>query len=89
MATSKIMRKKVTVSDFKAHCTQYLKEVESGEQEIEITRHGKTIAVTKAPQPEESNQPLLGAAIETAVLTASYDPHASVWEESDWEMNQE
>lgn len=86
--TTKIKRKTVSVSDFKTHCTEYLKAVESGNQEIEITRHGKIIAVAMAPElPDESIQ-LLGAGLETAVLNDAYDPHKPAFGDADWEINQ-
>jgi len=36
---------KVAVSEFKAKCTQFLRVVEEGEDRIEVTRHGKVIAI--------------------------------------------
>jgi prevent-host-death family protein len=87
MAT-KTKRKKVSVSDFKTHCTEYLKAVESGNQEIEITRHGKIIAVAMAPELPDESIHLLGAGLETAALNNSYDPHKPAFDDADWEMNQ-
>ncbi len=87
MHPSTIQQKKVSVSDFKAHCTEYLRSVESGENEFIITKHNKVIAITKAvPSPEDSNV-LLGAAKGTASLSKEYDPHAPAFAEGDWEMN--
>jgi prevent-host-death family protein len=88
MITSEVIRKRVPVSEFKAHCTEYLKAVESGREEIEITRHGKVIAIAKAPVEPSRQTSLLGAGQETAVLTESYDPHAPAFDNDDWEMNQ-
>ncbi len=82
-------RKTVAVSEFKARCTEYLASVEAGQGEIEITRHGKVIALAIAPDSASASSPLLGAGKGTAVLNESYDPHGSAWDEDDWEMNAE
>lgn len=79
-------RKKVTISDFKAHCTEYIRKLENTDQIIEITRHGKIIAIATAPPPQETK--LLGAGKETATLTDSYDPHEPAFEIDEWEINQ-
>lgn len=86
--TTKNKRKKVSVSDFKTHCTEYLKAVESGNQEIEITRHGKIIAVAMAPAEADNAFILLGAGKETAIINESYDAHAPAFDNDEWEMNQ-
>jgi len=87
MIKDKITRKKVTISDFKAHCTEYIRELENTDEIIEITRHGKVIAiVTTPPTPQENT--LLGAGKGTAVITDSYDPHEPAFNPDDWEMNQ-
>jgi prevent-host-death family protein len=82
-------RTRVAVSEFKAHCTEYLASVETGREEIEITRHGKVIAIATAPDFDKTSRPLLGAGRDSAVLNESYDPHAPAWEEDDWELNAE
>lgn len=88
MQPTLVQQKKVSVSDFKAHCTEYLRAVESGETEFIITKHSKVIAITKAvPSPGDSSA-LLGAAKGTASLSKTYDPHASAFAEDDWDMNQ-
>lgn len=85
--TTKTKRKTVSVSDFKTHCTEYLKAVESGNQEIEITRHGKIIAVAMAPENANDSLNFLGAGQETAVVNESYDAHAPAFDDTEWEMN--
>ena len=88
MQPSPVQQKKVSVSDFKAHCTEYLRSVESGETEFIITKHNKVIAITKAVSSPDDSNVLLGAAKGTAILSESYDPHAPAFAENDWEMNQ-
>ena len=77
--------KKMPISEFKAHCTEELRAIEEGRQDqIEITRHGKVIAVASAPHPPIENATLLGAASGTASLSEDYDPHAPAFSADDW-----
>lgn len=80
--------KQIPVSEFKAHCSEQLRAIEESDLTVEITRHGKVIAVAHAPIPEPAPGSLIGAAIGTATLSSDYDPHAPAFTESDWEMNQ-
>ena len=83
-----VHQKKASVSDFKAHCTEYLRAVESGDTEFIITKHNKVIAITKSVPSLDDSNALLGAGKGTASLSATYDPHASAFAEDDWDMNQ-
>ena len=78
--------RRISISEFKAHCTEAMREVEKGNVILEVTRHGKTVAVVAKPA-EEPVSPLLGAGKGTATLNESYDPHAPAFDEEDWEMN--
>jgi antitoxin (DNA-binding transcriptional repressor) of toxin-antitoxin stability system len=78
--------RQISISEFKAHCTEEMREVEKGNVILQVTRHGKTIAVVGKPV-EEPIAPLLGAGKATATLNESYDPHAPAFDEEDWEMN--
>lgn len=78
--------RQISISEFKAHCTEKMREVEKGNVILQVTRHGKTIAVVGKPT-EEAVAPLLGAGKATATLNESYDPHAPAFDEEDWEMN--
>lgn len=80
--------KQVPISEFKSHCSEELRAIEESDLTVEITRHGKVIAVAHAPIPEPAPGSLLGAAIGTATLSADYDPHGQAFAESDWDMNQ-
>lgn len=86
MKVSQTAVKQVPVSEFKAHCTEYLRAVEGSEQPIQITRHGKVIAIVGKPA-DEPLPGLLGAGKATGSLNESYDPHAPAFDEDDWEMN--
>ena len=79
--------KQVPVSEFKAHCSEELRAIEEGNLTLEITRHGKVIAVAHAPVPEPVPGSLLGAAIGTATLGPDYDPHEPAFSGDDWEMD--
>ncbi len=80
--------KKIPVSEFKAHCAEELRAIENGECVVEITRHGKVIAIAQAPQPEIKKTTLLGAGKDNASITADYDPHEPALDEDDWNINQ-
>lgn len=78
--------RQISISEFKAHCTEEMRNVEQGNVVLKVTRHGKTVAVVAKPQ-EEPTAPFLGAGKGTATLNESYDPHAPAFDEEDWEMN--
>jgi prevent-host-death family protein len=84
----KILTKQLSVSEFKAHCTEQIRAVSQGGTVIELTRHGKKVAVVKSPDAAECTPDLatwLGSGKGTVVFAPSYDPHAAAWESSDWE----
>ena len=89
MITDSEEPKTISVSEFKAHCTEQLRAVEEQGITLEITRHGKVIAVARPPEPSSSETSLLGAGKDSACLTDSYDPHAPAFAESDWELNED
>jgi hypothetical protein len=35
-----------------AHCTEYLRKIETSQTPLEITRHGKVVAVVNPPSPK-------------------------------------
>jgi antitoxin (DNA-binding transcriptional repressor) of toxin-antitoxin stability system len=76
--------KQISISEFKAHCAEEIRAVEKGELELKITRHGKVIAIARAPQATPTNVTFLGAGMNTAYLSSEYDPHAPAFAESDW-----
>lgn len=46
---------KMSVSEFKAKCTQVVREVSSSPYTVEITNRGKVVAVVSGPPAEEEN----------------------------------
>ena len=42
-----MITKQLSVSEFKAHCTEEIRAVENGDTVIELTRHGKKVAVVR------------------------------------------
>ena len=92
MIKEELQRKKVTISDFKAHCTEYIRELENTDEIIEITRHGKVVAIAKKPENSDSGTPetitnLMGSLRGTATFGDDYDPHEPAFDPDDWEMN--
>ena len=89
MVTETEKTKTISISEFKARCTEQLRAVAEEGITLEITRHGKVIAVAKPPHPGPGSGTLLGAGRETACLTESYDPHEPAFGEDEWEMNRD
>ena len=86
--------KQISVSEFKAHCAEELRAVETEDCALQITRHGKIIAVVEKPRSTESDLPqdwsdYLGNLSGTARFAEDYEPTESAWSDDEWEMNQE
>lgn len=76
----------VTVTDFKAHCTEYLREIANKHDDIYITKRGKIIAVVTEPKPKDSRNPLYGS-LKGSLLHIADDFDEPLGE-SDWEASQ-
>jgi antitoxin (DNA-binding transcriptional repressor) of toxin-antitoxin stability system len=48
---------RMSVSEFKAKCTWALREVAAAYKTVEVTKHGKVIAVVAPPKPEKKRAP--------------------------------
>ena len=48
---------KMSVSEFKAKCTWVLREVSTEYKIVEVTNHGKVIAVIESPKLEKKHAP--------------------------------
>ncbi len=48
---------KMSVSDFKAKCTQVLREVAETYGTVEVTNRGKVVALVEAPKPAKRKDP--------------------------------
>lgn len=79
--------KQISVSNFKAHCAEELRNVENESIMIELTRHGKVVAIVQAPQTR-SSPVKAGTLAGSMTFSEDYDPHESAWTEEEWEMNQ-
>lgn len=77
--------KQIPISKFKAHCTEELRAVEEEGVTLEITRHGKVIAVAHAPEPKPQPGSILGAGIGYARLGENYDPHKPAIPQEEWD----
>lgn len=80
--------RQISISEFKAHCTSELREVEKGELVLELTRHGKTVAVVQAPSESPSAPTLadwVGSGKGTVTFGPGYDPAAPAFEPDEWE----
>jgi prevent-host-death family protein len=74
----------ISVSEFKTKCTKIIRDVATLNQTIEITKHGKIVAIVTPPASPKKNDPheFLGCLQGTVT-------YASDWEqalgEGDWE----
>lgn len=82
--------KTISVSEFKAHCTEQLRAVEETGVRLKITRHGRTVAFVV---PCEKQYPTLadwmgsGAHILKEGTADLFDE--PTWKEGDWNMEQD
>lgn len=80
--------RQISISEFKAHCTEQVREVEKGDLVLELTRHGKTVAVVQPPSAAPSAPTLadwVGSGRGTVIFSPDYDPSAPAFNEEDWE----
>lgn len=80
--------RQISISEFKTHCTEEIREVQKGELILELTRHGKTVAVVHPPSTAPSAPTLeswVGSGKGTVSFSPNYDPAAPAFEVDDWE----
>jgi prevent-host-death family protein len=80
--------KQLSISEFKAHCTEEIREVEKGDTIIELTRHGKKVAVVRTIDATDQSPDLgdwMGSGKGTVAYGPGYHSSAPVWDASDWE----
>lgn len=83
-----MITKQLSVSAFKAHCTEEIRAVEEGDTVIELTRHGKKVALVKSIDATESPPDLgswLGSGRGTVTFGPDYHPDAPAYDAADWE----
>jgi prevent-host-death family protein len=82
-----VTTKQISVSEFKAHCTEEIRAVEKGNTILELTRHGKKVAVVKSPDAGAATTDLgswIGSGKGTVAFGPKYDPKAPAWNAADW-----
>jgi prevent-host-death family protein len=80
--------RQISISEFKAHCTEEIRKVEKGELVLELTRHGKTVAVVQSPHAAPSSPTLenwVGSGKGTVTFGPGYDPSAPAFAPDDWD----
>ncbi len=84
--------KTLSVSEFKTHCTDALREVETTGIPLQITRHGRPVAVVCKPGDDSLAQPKtktlrdwMGSLAGTIEFAADYDPAEPAFSPQDWE----
>lgn len=80
--------KQLSITDFKSHCTAEIRAVEQGGVIVELTRHGKPVALVTPPSATKSAPTLadwIGSGKGTVTFTPRYDPSAPGIAPDDWE----
>jgi prevent-host-death family protein len=80
--------RQISISEFKAHCTEEIRQVEKGELVLELTRHGKTVAIVQSPSAAMAGPTLadwVGSGKGTVTFGPGYDPSAPAFAPDDWE----
>jgi hypothetical protein len=79
--------RRVSISEFKTRCSEEIREVEKGRLILELTRHGKTVAVVHPPFAAPSAPTLVdwvGSGKGTVRFGRGYDPAGPVFDPEDW-----
>lgn len=80
----------ISVSEFKAHCAEQLRKVETEDVALQITRHGKVVATVQKPVEAASEGPqtmaeFMGSLRGTVIFADDYDPDEPAFAAEDWE----
>ncbi|MCP9773248.1 type II toxin-antitoxin system Phd/YefM family antitoxin [Synechococcus sp. Tobar12-5m-g] len=67
------------MTEFRAHCLELIRQVESGGEVVEITRHGKLVARLTPPAASSGASPHPWAALRCSVVLHA-EPEESVLE---------
>lgn len=82
--------RRVSISEFKASCIEEIREVEKGRLILELTRHGKTVAVVHPPSAAPSTPTLVdwvGSGKGTVRFGRGYDSGGPAFDPEDWAGN--
>jgi len=93
MVTRSSPPKTLSVSEFKIHCTEALREVETTGIPLQITRHGKpVVAVVCTPGDGPTGQPKakslrdwMGSLAGSIEFATDYEPAEPAFSPQDWE----
>jgi prevent-host-death family protein len=80
--------RQISISEFKAHCTEEIREVEKGDLILELTRHGRTVAVVQPSYAAPSAPTLedwVGSGKGTVRFGPHYDPAEPAFDPGDWD----
>ncbi len=80
--------RQISISEFKSHCTEEIREVEKGKVILELTRHGKTVAVVQASSASPHAPTLIdwvGSGKGTVKFAPDYNPSEPAFDPDDWE----
>lgn len=80
--------KRLSISEFKAHCTEEIRALEKGSAILELTRHGKPVAVVQSAASAQAPASLaewMGSGKGTVTYGPDYDASAPAWASEDWE----
>ncbi len=90
MITRSVPLKTLSVSEFKTHCTDALREVETTGIPLQITRHGRPVAVVCKPGDDSITQSKslrdwMGSLAGSIEFAKDYDPAEPTFSPQDWE----
>jgi prevent-host-death family protein len=80
--------RKLSVTEFKAHCTEALREVETTGEILRITRHGRVIALivpARGSEGPKSFAEWLGSGKGTVAFAPDFDPGEPASAPEEWE----
>lgn len=80
--------KQLSISEFKAHCTEEIRALEKADCMIELTRHGKKVAVVQSAAAAKTAPNLadwVGSGKGSVTYGPNYDPAAPAWDPENWD----
>lgn len=80
------MGKQVGIAEFKAKCSEFLRELETGGGPITITNRGKVVGVlSPPPEPEpKSRARMFGFMKGTVTYAPDFNPEEPAFDPGDW-----
>lgn len=84
-----MMMRQISISEFKAHCAEEILQLEKSEVVLELTRHGKTVALVQSPAAAASAPSLkdwVGSGKGTVTFAPDYDSSTTAFGPDEWEF---